>query len=732
MEQLAAQGEGVAASPTVDEVARLARRVAELERANQSLRVVEDHWRSTMASARTFVLYRLAVDPDDPLKARVVYVSPSITEILGVLEPGDFSAWFRHIHEQDLPRVHEAQRRSALTGVPFQQTMRVHHPLKRRWCWISAMSNPVRDQRGKLTHYNGVIFDVTETRAAEEALRLRHRALESSANAILISELGAPDNPCIYANPAFQRITGYGVAEVVGRNGRFLVERDLAQPGVDVIRAALRQRTEGTAVVRAYRKDSSPFWAEVSVAPVPDEAGVVTHYVSILNDVTEKKRYEQQLEHQATHDALTGLPNRTLLQDRLDQAIRRARRKGCLAAVVFIDLDNFKYINDSLGHDLGDALLRVIARRLKSCVRDEDTVARHGGDEFVLVLDEQPDEAGIHRLVHRVSATITRPCRLHNRELSVTCSLGFAVYPEDGRDRRTLIKNADAAMYRAKDLGRDNAQRFSPAIHFRVKERLALEGDLRRALERQELCLAYQPRVDIATGEVVALEALLRWRRAGSGLVSPLKFIPLAEETGLIVPIGEWVLHTACQQNRAWQAAGLPPVRVSVNLSACQFRHRGLVRTAEAALAGSGLEARHLELELTEGTVMHNPDEVIATLGELKAMGMALSIDDFGTGYSSLSYLKRFPVDYLKIDKTFVQDIDRGGGDAAITQAVIALGHTLGLRVVAEGVETHDQLAFLRAHACDEMQGFLFSRPLAPRAVTELLGGAPLTASRYG
>jgi diguanylate cyclase (GGDEF)-like protein len=436
----------------------------------------------------------------------------------------------------------------------------------------------------------------------------------------------------------------------------------------------------------------------------------------------ERKRFQEQLEHQANYDALTGLPNRSLLRDRLRQAVY-AQRTARSIAVVFLDLDHFKFVNDSLGHDTGDELLKRVAERLRSAVRDGDTVSRLGGDEFILILNDQPGEERIFHALQRIVARVADPISIRGRELRVTCSAGISLYPQDGADVETLLKNADAAMYRAKDHGRNNFQFYTAEMNRRANERLALETSLRRAVERREFMLHYQPRVSLGSGAIVGVEALLRWQHPEWGLVAPDRFIPLAEETGLIVPIGDWVLRSACAQNRAWQNAGLPPVTVSVNLSARQFRQEDLAKWVARVLGETGLEGRHLEMELTESLVMHDAEAAIQTLQRLKSLGVQLAVDDFGTGYSSLSYLTSLPIDCLKIDQSFVRNItaDGGNGGAVLARAIISLGHSLGLRVLAEGVETGAQAEFLHGHGCDEVQGFHYCKPVAAQEFAALL-----------
>jgi diguanylate cyclase (GGDEF)-like protein/PAS domain S-box-containing protein len=421
---------------------------------------------------------------------------------------------------------------------------------------------------------------------------------------------------------------------------------------------------------------------------------------------------QEKLNYLAYYDVLTGLPSRTLFQDRLDQALTSANRHEGRLAVLLIDLDNFKNINDSLGHNAGDQLLKQLATRLANSLREGDTVARLGGDEFVSILVNVASEEDVTVVTQRILKLSAEPFTIDDHELFVTCSIGISLYPKDGEDAETLLKNADAALYSAKDKGRNNAQFCSAEMNVKALQRLTLENDLRQALKRQEFLLHYQPRVDLCSGEITGMEALVRWQHPEQGLVPPGSFIPAAEDSGLIVPLGTWVLHTACAQNKAWQAAGLKPVCVAVNLSARQFRQQDLVELVTRILRETGLDAAYLELELTESMIMHDVEATIATLTRLKAIGVKFSIDDFGTGYSSLSYLKRFPIDFLKIDQSFVRDLTTDPDDAAITKTIISMAHDLGHKVIAEGVETEEQKSFLQLHHCDEMQGYLFSRPV--------------------
>jgi diguanylate cyclase (GGDEF)-like protein/PAS domain S-box-containing protein len=438
----------------------------------------------------------------------------------------------------------------------------------------------------------------------------------------------------------------------------------------------------------------------------PAVAGLVIN----CRDVTERKQAEEMIEHLAYHDALTDLPNRTLLKDRLTVALAHGRRKGLTPAVLFLDLDEFKVVNDTVGHAEGDRLLQQVAEELTGLLRDGDTVARMGGDEFTLVLPEVACVEDAVEVAARVLQRLRRPWLLHGQEFHVTASIGIAIYPGDGEDAETLLRNADTAMYGAKKKGRDNYQLYTPEMNARIAERLALENSLRRGLELGEFVVHYQPQVNISTGQVVGVEALVRWQHPERGLILPGEFISLAEETGLIVRLGEWVLRTACAQNKAWQEAGLPPIRVAVNLSVRQFQERGLMDTVSQVLRETGLDPAFLQLEITEGAAMDDADFTITTLRNLREIGVQIAIDDFGTGHSSLAYLKRFPIDVVKIDRSFVRNLTIDATDAAIATTVIAMARSLKLQVIAEGVETEEQLAFLRAHDCDEMQGYLFAK----------------------
>ena len=564
--------------------------------------------------------------------------------------------------------------------------------------------------------------DIAARMRNEKSLRLRERIIEVSANAIILCSADAPGHLIEYVNPAFERITGYAASEVIGQRLEDLQGPEQGRQDMHAITVALREQREGKAIVRNFRKDGSIYWSELFVAPVRDDGdGAVSHFVVAQYDISTVMRFEQELEFQSRHDILTGLANRLLLRERLEQAMAVTRRSALPLWVVFIDLDRFKFVNDTLGHDAGDLVLKNVAERLRDATREVDTVARLGGDEFVLLLPQHGHGEPGTAILQRVLDAVAQPLQLGEYEFFLSCCMGVAVYPDDGDDADTLIKHADIAMYRAKEQGRGHWQFYASSMNTGTLERLGLESELRHALERGQFHLEYQPQLDLDSGAVVGMEALLRWQHPQLGRIAPASFISLAEEMGLIIPIGDWVLRTACAQARAWQLAGHGPLRLAVNLSARQFKQKNLLQAVAQALAETGLAAAQLELELTESMVMHDVEQATAIMRKLKALGVQLSIDDFGTGYSSLAYLRHFPIDVLKIDKTFVSDITHSDDDAAIVRAIISLAHSLRLKVIAEGVETAQQLAFLRQHGCDQMQGYLFSRPLAAPAFEELL-----------
>ena len=599
--------------------------------------------------------------------------------------------------------------------------------------WENTRISPLMDDSGRITHFIAVKEDITERRKVEAQLHKLSLAVEHSPVSVMITdEKGTIE----YVNPRFTEVTGFAANEVFGKTPRILKSGTTAPQVYHGLWQAITSGREWSGELQNRNRRGELFWESEKIAPIVDIKGKISHFVALKEDITERKNYQAELERQATRDSLTGLPNRSLLADRMTQALAQAHRSGHAAAVLMVDLDNFKLVNDSLGHATGDLLVKAVAERLSACVREGDTVARMGGDEFVLIMHHVRDETDVTAMMQRIVTSIGAPLSLEGRELHVTCSTGAAIYPKDGSSGEELLRNADTAMYRAKEQGRDSFRFYTADMNQRMMERLTLEAELRLALDRRQFTLHFQPQVDTVSGALIGAEALLRWSHAELGMIPPSRFIPLAEETGLIVPLGEWILREACAQSRRWQEAGLPALRLAVNISARQFRQKDFVGTVTRILAETGLSADLLELELTESMVMHNPDEAVKLLHELKRAGVHISLDDFGTGYSSLSHLKRFPIDVLKLDQSFVRGVLSDADDAAIARTVIGLGHSLNLRVIAEGVETEAQKAFLAAEKCDAMQGYLFSRPLPATAFAALLqsaaapdDGAPHTAS---
>jgi len=557
-----------------------------------------------------------------------------------------------------------------------------------------------------------------ERKSSEDELKLAASVFNENVEAIMIADR---DTNILRVNPAFCRITGYSADEVIGQPTSLLKSGRQDKAFYTEFWRALLEDSVWQGEIWNRRKDGGiiPVWQTISV--VRDTSGEVNHFISIFSDISEKKMSEERIYHLAHYDMLTGLPNRTSFHNEFESALLHAERHSRRVALLFLDLDQFKLINDAAGHPAGDELLTQVALRLKETVREEDIVARLGGDEFTVLLDDiqSVEDAGL--VAEKILQQLGTPFRLAHSELVATASIGISLFPSDGLDAATLLKNADTAMYRAKEKGRNNFQFFTSEMNTRALERLSLEGALRTALNKNEFLLHYQPQVDMQSGEIIGLEALVRWQHPEQGLIPPGVFIPVAEDSGLIVPLGEWVLKEACIQHGRWLDEGLPQVSISVNLSGRQFVRQDLLGTVQRIIDETGIEPRCLELELTESTIMEHVDETIETLLALRKLGVHLSIDDFGTGYSSMAYLKRFTIDKLKIDRSFVRDLAIDSDDAAIVIATIAMAHALNLTVIAEGVETEQQLQFLKDNGCEQMQGYYFSRPLAADDATELL-----------
>lgn len=579
--------------------------------------------------------------------------------------------------------------------------------------WVQLNAHAVKDDDGRVLYYEGFVTDIDTRKRAEATLRTQAIAMEASMDGIAIIDR---DHNLNYVNHAFLKLYRYrSASDLIGHSWATLYETAEAERFAEDIfpAVALSGEWRGEAVGR--RRAGHGFPQEISLTAIENGGAI-----AIVRDITERTHAEEQIKHLAYHDALTSLPNRLLFKDRLVVAISHAHRDRTKLGVLFLDLDHFKLINDSLGHNIGDLLLQEIGKRIQACIRESDTVARLGGDEFTILLPaiSQPEDAT--RVAGKLLESIRMPLHLDGHDFQVTTSIGISIFPEDGVDAETLIKNADTAMYQAKEDGRDRYQIFNAAASARVIERLALEQGLRKALANNEFVVFYQPILELRTGRICGMEALLRWEHPDLGLIPPMEFISVAEQTGLMVPIGSWALLTACRQAQTWARLGFTNLTVAVNLSVSQLQ-RELIDRVRLALDDSGLAAEHLELEITESGAMQNPERSIQLLEELRRLGVRISLDDFGTGHSSLSHLKRFPIDTLKIDQSFIHDLGSDRDTAAIVTAIIAIGHKLRLRVVAEGVEFEAQRVFLMENQCDQMQGYLFHAPLPPPMFEKLL-----------
>ncbi|HTO88697.1 MAG TPA: EAL domain-containing protein [Thermoanaerobaculia bacterium] len=625
---------------------------------------------------------------------------------------------FPHFREQGIAALLDR----ALGGETVNSTNYPYQiPQTGRMGWVSGTYGPHRDASGNITGVIGVIRDVSESKRSEEALRAAEEKFRGLVEQSLVGIYVIQDGRYQYVNPKLAEIFGYAPEEMLALNS---VMDLVAEEDRGIVEDNIRRRIEGEIETvrycfRALRKDGQQIELEVHGAGTEFQGRPAV--IGTLLDITDRKRAEAQIVYHAYHDPLTELPNRMLFMERLRLQLAQARRQNRKLSIVYLDLDHFKFVNDTLGHSVGDEFLQTVATRLKGLVREIDTVARVGGDEFVILIADVARAEDISVIAQKLLASVGRPLQVEGRALQITASIGVASYPADGEDAETLLRNADTAMYRAKELGRNNFQLCTPELTSRAVERLSVQNGLRLALDRHELVLHYQPVVSLTSGRIVGLEALVRWQHAEKGLIMPGAFISVAEETGLILPLGEWVLHTASRQLKHWQQNGLPSLRMAVNVSARQFRERGLVNTIEKALNEADLKPQHLEIEITESIAMESAEVVVANLEALRSMSIGISIDDFGTGYSSLTYLKRYPINSLKIDRSFVSDVATNPADAGIVRAVVEMAHGMKLNVIAEGVETKDQFAHLQKYGCDEMQGYWFSKPLPVEAVDKLL-----------
>jgi PAS domain S-box-containing protein len=707
-----------------------ARDVTERKQAEEELRASEARFKDISYSMADWIW-----EVDE--KGVYTYCSDKVLHLLGYT-PGEMVGKTPF----DFMPPKEAERIKPI----FQKIVENREPIKDLENWnirkdgtrilLRTNGMPILDEKRELKGYRGVDKDITERRKSEEALKEseeRFRAISyTAADAILLMD---SEGKISYWNPAAEKIFGYTTDEALGKNLHLFLSPPRYHEDFRKGFEKFKKTGKGPAVgntleFSAIKKDGTEFPIEVSTSAIQINGKWCS--VGIVRDISDRKRSEEQITHIAYHDMITDLPNRHFLKDRLQQALASAKQHNRMVAILFLDLDNFKRINDTFGHDVGDTLLKGVADRLSKYVRkcdfiarvgqnDSDTVARLGGDEFTLLLTEVNNMQSASKVAQRILDLFNHPFIVADSEMFITTSIGIALYPNDGEDVDTLLKNADRAMYHAKDQGRNNFQFYTESMNVVTLERIALENGLRRALDRKELQVYYQPQLDIVSGKIIGAEALLRWLHPEKGLLSPATFIPIAEETGLIVPIGEWVLQKACEQNKAWQDAGFAPIYVTVNISSAQFKQKTFLETVARILQKTRLDPKCLELELTESILIESTDMAIITLNDLKNMGIRLSIDDFGTGYSSLSYLKKFPIDILKIDRSFVRNVSTDADDRAIINAIIAMAHTLNLKVIAEGVENEQQLAFLHEHGSDGIQGYLFSPPIPSDLLTQYM-----------
>lgn len=590
--------------------------------------------------------------------------------------------------------------------------------------WVLESGCPLFNEQGEFEALEGFIQDITGRKQSEQlAYEAEQRYRSIFENAINGIYQTSPSGQYIDINPALVKIYGYDsknelINSICDIQQQLYVDADKR---TEFIRLIDSQGFVQNFEAQVYRKNGDIIWISENAHEVRDTDGKLMFYEGTVEDISERKRYEKEIEYQATHDSLTGLPNRTLLADRIQQCMSFANRYQKKLAVAFVDLDQFKLINDSMGHDVGDQLLITMANRLVSCLRETDTVIRLGGDEFVLLLTSLEKIEDIAQSMQRILNAVAEPYVTKERDFIVSCSIGISIYPEDGHDPNTLLKYADSAMYKAKKSGRNNFQFYTRELNKVLTERMEIEYLLRHAIENEEFILYYQPKIELATGKICGFEALIRWQPSKETIIQPWKFIPIAEETGQIEEIGAWVINTACNMAVKFNQLLKQPIPVAVNVSPKQIKHINLMDTVASILGRTQLEPQYLELEITESSLVEDTKNFIKTLQNLKSLGVKLAIDDFGTGYSSMAYLKDFPVDRLKIDKVFVSNLETEKTNIAILKAIIALGHSLGLKVVAEGVETAYQQAFLHGIGCDELQGYYFSKPLPANLFEELL-----------
>lgn len=681
----------------------------ELERQKEQIETLHDTEQRFQRLAQQLPVGIFMTDPSGECH----YVNDRWCWLAGMTaEQAAGSGWTRALHPDDRDQVLQAWRQCG-EQAEFVAQHRFRTPSGRE-TWLNIRVVPLRDRVGRITGHLGAHTDIGDLKRTEETLRASEARFRNYFELPLIGiALNGADKRWWEVNDRFCEMLGYRRAQLLRMSWAEMTHPDDLAVEEAQFERIMSRRIDGYSLDKRFiRQDGALLYTSVSTRCVRQANGVVDYFVTVVQDITERQRAAEHIEHLAYYDALTGLPNRALLADRLQQALLRASREHTLAGMMLVDLDRFKLINDALGHKIGDRLLGDVAMRLQQCVRQCDTISRQGGDEFAVLLPDLSISDDATRIAQRMLDALVDPFRLDGRELSMTCSIGISLYPRDGCNAELLLKNADIALYRAKDRGRNNYQFYQSGATRLSRERLHLETDLRHAMDRRQLEVYYQPKWDFHAGAITGAEALVRWNHPEQGLLPPVRFIPIAEESGLVLPIGEWILRTAVDEVGNLHQSGFPGLRIAVNLSTRQFRQADLKDQVREALVASGFDPACLELELTEGILMHNNEENMAALRAFKAMGLRIAIDDFGTGYSSLSYLQRFPVDVLKIDRAFVIDLPANTSSAAIVDAIVTLAHGLGLEVVAEGVETLEQLAFLQAHGCDEGQGYYFGKPM--------------------
>lgn len=667
-----------------------------------------------VADTQFQALFRTVQGADEFTSRLKQVVSTGKTQVIeGVLQTSKGAIWGR-LHMRSLKI---GQDRAVLLLVEDLTPQKRQLLLKKKHEQI--LETRVKERTAELERINTLLRkEIRHRRETEAKLRLSSKIIESSNEAVLVTNL---QGNIVDVNPAFTRMTGYSRAEVLGKNPRFMKSERHEPEFYQDMWKSLIETGQWYGEVWDRRKNGGLFAKLLSIAAVRNDHGKPELYVGIFSDITKMKETERRLERLAHYDPLTGLPNRVLFRDRLRQAILRADRTGKAASVMFLDLDRFKDINDTLGHPVGDRLLAAASKRLLGSVRRSDTVARIGGDEFTLVLSDFADIRSLAFLARKIIARLAEPFALDDREVFITCSIGIALYPSDGQEVDRLLQNADTAMYHAKEEGKNRFRFFSDEMNVKAMDRLELETALRSARQKNELILHYQPQIDLSTGRITGAEALIRWKRQDNDLVLPDRFISLAEETGLINSLGDWVLSEACRQLVNWARLEMDTIRVAVNMSGRQLQEDGMADSILEVIRQSGTEPDLLELEITESTLMQEGDQAVNVLHRLRNEGVHISIDDFGTGYSSLGSLKRLPIDRLKIDTSFIKEVTENPEDEAIVKAIIAVAHSLKLRVIAEGVETEAALEFLKSQGCDEVQGFLLGHPVPADQFAELL-----------